>query len=74
MTATAPGPELACDTGGHAVQAPKRSSAAAVARRSGTARGWLRARKALVALLLAVRLAGGASGYRPTSRRPPHDK
>jgi hypothetical protein len=50
------------------------SRAAAVARRSGTARGWLRARKAVAALLLAVRLAGGAPGCRPASRRLPHEK
>jgi hypothetical protein len=75
MTPPARGPEPASETG-RAVggQALKVSRAAAVARRSGTARGWLRARKAVAALLLAVRLAGGAPGCRPASRRPPHEK
>jgi hypothetical protein len=78
MTATAPGAAPASETsrtaGGRAAQAPEISPAAAVARHSGTARGWLRTRKAVAALLLTVRLAGGAPGYRPASRRPPRDR
>jgi hypothetical protein len=78
MTATAPGPEPTGETsgtaGGPAAQAPEISPAATAARPSGTARGWLRTRKAIAALLLTVRLAGGAPGYRPASRRQPHDR